>query len=240
MRGWMNPWKRNSSLMAASALMLLLTACGGNPPPLPPPPPSGFGGSGGLLGTACIQASGAAPLNPQNVAYSGNMVSQQGGSTSSSISTNLFYQTAPVASQSIQNIVGTANLVLPQLSAANPYAQNTQQNRYCVSTTDAAGTVTPGRLAVGVGAVQLVMTGTIPISTSQYSGYGGYGGYGGGYGYPTYGYPGYPQNTTGTTDRLEVRIGYQCDAWITSDNRINGCVEVLTQYLGVYLSLYAQ
>jgi hypothetical protein len=217
-------WNTNRrGLLAALALTLVLAACGGNPPPVPPPPsPSGgvIGGVGSF--GACAGAVGALPVNPSGLPYSGTMVDYNGRQTSSSISTTLFYQTAFNGGATYQNIVGSSQLVMPSLASLNPTNPSTS---YCVSTTDAtSGAVTPGRWANS--AVQLIQRGIFPVNRSGFGGFTG-GFTGGGIGGTSY------------NDILEVRIGYSCDAWL-DNNRLNGCVDVLLQYSGVYLQLYAQ
>jgi len=220
MVGWMKILNKRQSALALAALMVL-SACGGTPPPLPPPPPQnnngGFYGGGGV---GCVQATGALPLNPTNIAYSGNMVDRYSGGNSGSISLPLYFQTAPNFGNSIQNIVGTANLSLPMLQQFTMSPNTT----FCASTTDATtGAQNPGRYN-GLGAVQLVMSGMMPISSYNQPGIV----YGGQMSYPS------------ATTRLEVRVGYSCDAWISPEGRLYGCVDVIVQALNVYLSLYSQ
>ncbi len=222
----MKDLKRNSrALLAAIAFMMVLTACGGTPPPLPPPPPSNPNGGfyGGAGGGICAPATGVLPLNPTNLPYTATLIDSYSQSAASSISTTLFYQTAPNAGLSIQNIVGTANLNLPQLARmVSPYQGQT--SNFCASTTSTTGTPVPGRYA-SVGAIQLVMTGQVPVSMGMYL--------------PQYATP--QGGNVGTFNTpMEVRIGHSCDAWIGAEGRMYGCVDVRVDTLGVYLSLYAQ
>jgi hypothetical protein len=218
---------RKFRLLAAVAVALVVSACGGNPPPVPPPPsPNGafFGGGGGAN---CPQAVGAVPLNPTGLPYSANMVERFRQGQGASISTTLYYQTALNGGSSMQNIVGTSNLVLPQLASAFPTGGQTQTQTYCGSTTDSTnGQSSPGRWSGG--AIQILQRGLVPISFSPYGSFPG-----------SYFQPGGGSGFGASTDSLEIRIGYSCDAWV-SNNRLNGCVDVSLRYLGVNLQLYAQ
>ncbi len=215
--------------------LLVLSACGGDPLPIPPPAP--VNPNPGILpiaGAACVPVSGVLPLNPSGQAYASTLTSSYGyGTSGGALSSSIWYAQAPNAGASIQNIVATATLTLQSVTQLMPTGL---AGAPCVSTTDPkTGVSNPGRFA-NVGAVQMTMTGTIPV-LSSYAGYSTGTGYGYG-GYSPYGYGGGYNNTI--QDTLTVRVGYSCDAWVSAEGRLYGCVDVSTEYSGVYRSLYAQ
>lgn len=154
MTGWMNPWKRNTSLAAASAMVLLLTACGGSPPPLPPPPSTSggyYGGGGG--GATCGSALGT-PVYPQ-----GPVTASFTNGVSATL--NFSYQGS--------SLTGSASFNIPQLGGQSSYASTNPNSVVCLSTMTSSGSQNPGQFGITGGAysIQAYLSAMVPYTIIQ-------------------------------------------------------------------------
>ena len=152
--------------LVALCVGLIMVGCGTQtPPPLPPPPPQNPNPAlGGMIGN-CGVAGGVQPLRPDNSPYVATLMNPRSQSQSNSIQLNLAFAQQVPADMRLRNIVGGAQVTLPDLGQIIG-GGNIPSYSFCAASS-MPGSSTPsfGTFDQRTGAVSLSMYGQAQVPT---------------------------------------------------------------------------